>query len=218
MDKRSDEQWLVALEADDTPEQAAALEDLRLRLKRGIFYYLSRERSDLANRAHSELEQMAEDFAQEATLRVLKNLRSFRGDSQFTTWATKVAVRVAISELRRARYRDFSLEEVTADGELMPNLAEMFLSNRPAGPEKATERRDVLAKIQHAIDTALTDRQRTALTAVGLRNVPLEVVAERMNTNRNALYKLLYDARMKLRGALEAEGLSIDYIQILFEE
>ena len=218
MDRRSDEQWLVALQADDTPEQADALEDLRLRLQRGIFYYLSRERSDLADRANSELEQMAEDFAQEATLRVLKNLNSFRGDSLFTTWATKVAVRVAISELRRARYRDFSLEEVTADGELMPNLAEMFLSNRPAGPEKATERSDVLAKIQHAIDTALTDRQRTALTAVVLRNVPLEVVAERMNTNRNALYKLLYDARMKLRNALEAEGLGVDYIQSLFEE
>lgn len=218
MDKRSDEQWLAALAAQNTPEQADALEDLRQRLKRGIFYYLSRERSDLTGLAHSELEQMAEDFAQEATLRVLKNLASFRGDSQFTTWATKVAVRVAISELRRARYRDFSLEEVTSDGELMPNLAEMFLSNRPAGPEKATERRDVLAKIQHAIDTALTDRQRMALTAVGLRHVPLEIVAERMNTNRNALYKLLYDARMKLRTALEADGLSVEYIQTLFEE
>jgi RNA polymerase sigma-70 factor (ECF subfamily) len=120
MNGRTDEAWLAHLTAKESPEQADALEDLRARLKRGIFYYLSRERSDLSTLAHVELEQMAEDFAQEATLRVLANLHSFRGDSQFTTWATKVAVRVAISELRRARYRDLSLEELTADGDLLP--------------------------------------------------------------------------------------------------
>jgi RNA polymerase sigma-70 factor (ECF subfamily) len=72
--------------------------------------------------------------------------------------------------------------------------------------------------VQQAIATALTERQRAALTAVGFRGVPLEIVAERMGTNRNALYKLLFDARLKLRTALEAEGLSADYIRELFPE
>jgi RNA polymerase sigma-70 factor (ECF subfamily) len=218
MNGRTDEAWLAHLTAKESPEQADALEDLRARLKRGIFYYLSRERSDLSTLAHVELEQMAEDFAQEATLRVLANLHSFRGDSQFTTWATKVAVRVAISELRRARYRDLSLEELTADGDLLPGEGGAALSSSPAGPEKSTERNDVVEKVQQAIATALTERQRAALTAVGFRGVPLEIVAERMGTNRNALYKLLFDARLKLRTALEAEGLSADYIRELFRE
>jgi len=218
MNKRTDEEWLTHLASEGTPEQSDALEDLRARLQRGILYYLSRERSDLSALAHVELERMAEDFAQEATLRVLNNLHSFRGDSQFTTWATKVAVRVAISELRRARYRDLSLEELTADGELMPDEGSAALSSPPTGPEKSTERNEVFEKVQQAIATALTDRQRTALTAVGFRGVPLEIIAERMGTNRNALYKLLFDARMKLRAALEAEGLSVDYIQELFRE
>jgi len=65
------------------------IEDLRARLKRGIYYYLSRERSDLSDLASEEVQQMAEDFAQDSTLRVLASLDSFRGDSQFTTWATK---------------------------------------------------------------------------------------------------------------------------------
>ena len=217
MADRTNEDWLEALQAVDTPQQAEALADLRERLKRGIFYYLSRERSDLSDLAHSELEQMAEDFAQEATLRVLKNLHSFRGDSQFTTWATKVAVRVAISELRRARYKDFSLEAITLDGEMQSNLTALFATGRPVGPERSTEREDVLEKIQAAFETALTERQRTALEAAALRGVPLEIVADRMGTNRNALYKLLYDARTKLRAALEAEGLDISYIQSLFQ-
>ncbi len=217
MINRTNDQWLADLSADRTAQQAAALDDLRTRLRRGIFYYLSRERSDLASRSQAELQQMAEDFAQEATLRVLQNLSSFRGDSQFTTWATKVAVRVAISELRRARYRDFSLEDVTIDGELLPDLGATLLSSAPANPERTAERADVLDKINRAIRETLTERQRLALEAVGMRGVPMDLVAEQLQTNRNALYKLLHDARSKLRDALEREGLSMEYILSLFQ-
>ncbi len=214
---RTNAQWLADLTADDTPQQAAALDELRDRLHRGIFYYLSRERSDLSGRSYDDLQQMADDFVQEATLRVLKNLHSFRGDSQFTTWATKVAVRVAISELRRARYRDFSLEALTIEGERLPDLRQTFGSDRPPNPEKVAERNDVAARIEAAIRDSLTERQRLALEAVGLRGVPLEIVAEQLETNRNALYKLLHDARRKLRAALEREGITVDYIHDLFE-
>lgn len=217
MTQRTNEQWLQDLQAADTLEQSAALQDLRERLRRGIYFYLSRERSDLTGRSHSDLSQMADDFAQEASLRVLRSLHSFRGDSQFTTWTTKVAVRVAISELRRARYRDFSLEELTIDGELMPNISATVTAASPVGPEKSTEQADVIAKIEQAFQEALTDRQRIALEAVGFKGVPLEIVAAQMDTNRNALYKLLHDARLKLRTALERQGLSMDYIQHLFQ-
>jgi RNA polymerase sigma-70 factor (ECF subfamily) len=217
MSKRTNEQWLADLVADDAPQQMAALEDLHVRLQRGIYYYLSRERSDLATRSPSDLQQMANDFAQEAILRVLKNPDSFRGDSQFTTWATKVAVRVAISELRRARYRDFSLEALTVEGELMPDISTAFGSDSVAGPEKSTERMDVMEKINRAIQEVLTERQRAALQAIGLRGLPMDVVAEQMGTNRNALYKLLHDARRKLKAALEGEGITMDYLHHLFE-
>src|SRR6187551_1817045 len=120
MTERTNEQWLADL-TSVADVQAQALEDLRLRLQRGIYYYLSRERSDLTGLSNNELTQMAEDMAQDATLRVMENLDSFRGDSLFTTWATRIAVRVAISDLRRARYKDYSLDELTADGDLLPS-------------------------------------------------------------------------------------------------
>jgi RNA polymerase sigma-70 factor (ECF subfamily) len=217
MTERSNQQWLDDLTGPEQA-QAGALEDLRQRLQRGIFFYLSRERSDLAHLSTQELTRMAEDLAQDATLRVMQNLDSFRGDSRFTTWATKIAVRVAISDLRRARYKDFRLDDLTADDELLPLSSRTALNNHPPGPENATERADVLAQIGAALPNVLTERQYRALEAVALRGVPLEIVAEQMGTNRNALYKLLHDARRKLRAHLESQGLHLDYMLNLFQD
>jgi RNA polymerase sigma-70 factor (ECF subfamily) len=215
---RTNEQWLSELTSHDPQLQARAIEDLRQRLQRGIFYYLSRERSDLSGLSSNELTQMAQDMAQDATLRVMENLHTFRGDSLFTTWATRIAVRVAISDLRRARYKDYSLDEMTADGDLLPAAStDGVVGDRPPSPERAAERSEVLGKIAETMRASLTDRQYDALIAVAVNGVALEVVAERMDTNRNALYKLLHDARRKLRGALEEQGLSTDYVMNLFQ-
>lgn len=214
---RSNQQWVVDLTGDPIT-QAQALQDLRDRLQRGIFYYLSQERSDLAHLGFQDLTQMAEDMAQDATLRVMENLDSFRGDSRFTTWATKIAVRVAISDLRRARYKDFRLDDLTTDdGAFLANTV-VSQKNPLPNPENAVEQADVIDKINLAMREALTERQRTAIQAVAVKGVPLEIVAEEMQTNRNALYKLLYDARQKLRHHLESQGLPIAYMVNLFEE
>lgn len=217
MSERTNQEWLADLTGSPAVQEPA-LQELRERLQRGIFYYLSRERSDLSQLSTQELTRMAEDLAQDAVLRVLENLDSFRGDSRFTTWATKIAVRVAISDLRRARYRDFRLDDLTAEDELLPaNALAAIPQNNSETPENAAERADVMAKIDAALKEALTDRQYQALDAVILRGVPLEVVAEKMGTNRNALYKLVHDARRKLRTHLEAQGLSVDYVLDLFQ-
>lgn len=217
MTERTNEEWLADLRG--TPEvQARALKDLQARLQRGIFYYLSRERSDLSELSNHELTQMSEDLAQDATLRVMENLDSFRGDSLFTTWATRIATRVAISDLRRARYKDFSLDDLTANGDLLPLTSSPVASAKPPGPERAAEQAEMLGKIQRALDDVLTERQQQALIAVAVRGVPLEVVAEQMNTNRNALYKLLHDARRKLKTYLESQNLSMDYVLNLFQD
>jgi RNA polymerase sigma-70 factor (ECF subfamily) len=195
----------------------AAIDALRERLQRGLYYYLSHERSDLARYTSEELTQMAQDFAQDAVLRVLDNLQTFRGDSQFVTWAMKIAARIAVSELRRARYRDFSLEDLTSpEGEQILNL-EAFTSTQLPAPERSTERQDFIRILNRAFNEILTERQRIALEAVTLRGIPMDTVAEQMGTNRNALYKLLHDARKKLKTYLEEqEGLSMDYVMGLF--
>jgi RNA polymerase sigma-70 factor (ECF subfamily) len=217
MAERTNAQWLDALTAQGEGRNQA-IEDLRARLQRGIFYYLSRERSDLSDLAPEEITQMAQDFAQDSTLRVLDNLASFRGDSQFTTWAMKVAMRVAISEMRRARYRDYSLDEMTAESDLPASSQTSVVGGLPIErPETSVEKEDALAKVSQALQNILTPRQRAAMEAIILDDVPIEVVVERLGTNRNALYKLVHDARKKLRDYLEENGLTPEYILGLFE-
>ncbi len=217
MIERTNEQWVSELQSVDAVTQSAALTELRMRLQRSIFYYLSQDRSDLRGLNNHELTQMAEDLAQDATLRVMSNLEHFRGESRFTTWANKIAIRLAISDLRRARYRDFSLDALTAHGDFLPESSNVVATAPPA-PELATERDDAMARLQDALREALTERQYQALAAVTIHGVPMDIVAEQMGTNRNALYKLIHDARRKLRAHLESQGLSTAYMMELFQD
>lgn len=216
MTERTNEQWIADLRGE-TDSQKAALEELRKRLQRSVYYYLSQDRSDLRDLAPKELQAMAGDMAQDAVLRVMANLDSFRGESRFTTWANKVAVRLAISTLRRARYKNFSLDNLTAEGDFLSAQTNL-ISDAPLSPEHAAEREDVLRRIDVALREALTERQYQALVAVAVDNIPMDIVAEQLGTNRNALYKLVHDARRKLRNYLETQGLSTDYMLRLFEK
>jgi RNA polymerase sigma-70 factor (ECF subfamily) len=216
MTELTNDEWVEALRSDGELQQNA-LEDLRKRLHRSIYYYLSQDRSDLRDLAPKELQAMAGDMAQDAVLRVMANLDSFRGESRFTTWINKIGIRLAISTLRRARYKNFSLDSLTEDGDFLSSQTNL-VSDAPPTPERAAERDDVMEKIQSAFKEALTERQYQALVAIALENVPMDIVAEEMGTNRNALYKLIHDARRKLKVHLESQGLSTDYMMKLFEK
>ncbi len=214
--ERTNEQWLADLRAEG-PQRTAALEDLRQRLERGLFFYLRNERSDLNALPSEEIGHLVQDLTQEALIKVLDRLDTFRGESRFTTWAAKVAARVAISELRRARYKDYSLDHLSAGGEMMPGISVLAAASQGTpSPEHQAERQEVLRIIEEAFVHALTERQRLALIAYAFDGVPIEEIARRLNTNRNALYKLLHDARLKLKRYVASRGLSLEYILGLF--
>jgi RNA polymerase sigma-70 factor (ECF subfamily) len=188
--ERSNDEWLAALRGPNSDE---ALAELRVVLVRGLRVALGGQ----GNRVESSVE----DFAQEALIKILGNLDSFRGECRFTTWAQKICVRTAFAEMRRSRWRDVSLEEVISRPQ------ESAAVDSQTDPEHAATQTMIMAEFRRFIDEELTDRQRTALLAA-LGGMPLEAVADRMNTNRNALYKLLHDARKRLRRRMSAEMLS----------
>lgn len=196
-ERRSNEEWVEALQSEEKRE--AALRDLRVVLVRGL-------RAALARRVPRHAEDMAEDFAQEALIQILDKLDTFRGEARFTTWAQKVAVRLAFSELRRKRWENISLEEAAPPG----GLAYLELPEDDPSPEKATLKKRQLEQIKQVMEEDLSERQRTALMAVMISGMPIAEVARRMDTNRNALYKLLYDARQRMKQGFEARGLSLD--------
>lgn len=200
MQARSNAEWLDDLR--DAGRREAALAELRPLLLNG----LRRGLVDYVNTAGPEFAALAEDFVQEALLKILDNLESFRGESQFTTWAHKVAVRVALSELRHKQWQDRSLDALLS--------AETVVTFQPADaaptPDLSAEQRDLAAVLHRLIEETLTEKQRTALQLVPIGQMPIAEAAERLGMTRNALYKLLHDARLRLKQRLAEEGLTPD--------
>lgn len=188
---RTNDEWLEDLAAEG-PVLDAALGDLRPVLLQALHV-------TLAPRVDRGADALAQDLVQDALLQVRERRDQFRGDAKFTTWAQKVAVHLAFSELRRKRWEDVPLDAVVADP---PSAKE------PAA-DVAMANAEAVALVRQLIASELTEKQSTALTAV-LNGMPMDEVARRMGTNRNALYKLLHDARLKLRQAFEARGLTPD--------
>lgn len=202
MADRTNQEWLDALRGSGRED---ALSDLRVLLVRG----LRRALPDVP-------EQNLEDFAQEALLKILAGLDSFRGESRFTTWAFKIAIHEAFTELRRRRWKNVSLQDLVAkydEGDFTPSV----LADRAPSPEQRVTQQMLLEMIHQLIDEELTERQRQAMIAAVFGGMPGDEVARRMGTNRNALYKLLYDARQRLQRRLLARGLSMDDVMGAFE-
>ena len=206
MQERTNQQWLAAL-SQPGPEQERALVDLRAFLVRGLGYAMA----DRPQVSQADIE----GFVQEALLKILDNLASFRGNSRFTTWAQKIAVHEAFTELRRKRWENVSLEEMIAryEGDFTPSV----LTDPEPAPEERVTQQLLLETVKRLIVEELTDRQRQAIVAVVFAGMPTEEVARRMGTNRNALYKLMHDARQRLKRRMHAEGISLEDALRAFE-
>jgi RNA polymerase sigma-70 factor, ECF subfamily len=211
MSTRTNEQWLTDLQ-NDGPAREAALEDLRAVVINGLPYALSRWISP----TDPQFEFLVEEVTQETLLRILDRLHTFEGRSQFTTWVHKIAIRIALSELRRKRWRDSSLDEMV-DNEEAP-APESLMEDSSASPETSVERGDMMTRVRRIIAEELTDRQREALLLLSVQDMPMEEAAKKLKTNRNALYKLLHDARLRLKRRLTLEGLSAQEVLTAFEE
>ena len=199
---RDNETWRTHL-GGTGPDQQAALSDLREALLRGL-------RRALSHRAGAG-DELLEDVVQDALVRILQRLPQFEGRSRFLTWAMSVAIRVAMSELRRRRWKDVSLDEVIAGADVAPARA---IDDEPS-PDARWEREAILAAMHELIRNGLTTKQREALLAE-LRGMPQDEIARHLGSNRNAIYKLTHDARKRLKRGLEAAGFTAEDIGAAF--
>jgi RNA polymerase sigma-70 factor (ECF subfamily) len=210
MNARTNESWLEDLRASG-PVREEALDDLRAIVEKGLPYALSRWLSS----EDPLFTPLVEEVTQETLLRVLDQLGTFEGRSMFTTWVHKIAIRIALTELRRKRWQDSSLDEMV-DNE-QKAAPERLMADPQASPETSAERADMMARIRRILDEELTEKQREALILLGMQNLPMEEAARRMKTNRNALYKLLHDARLRLKRRLAMEDLNAQEVLSAFE-
>src|ERR687888_1133947 len=193
--------WLRSLRAEGS-DRDAAVTRLHALLLRAARFEVARRRPTLPHLRGNDLDDIANQAADDALVSVLARLDSFRGASRFTTWAYKFALLEAAVKLRRRAWQGRELP-------LEPESWALFSSAGPP-PETEAEQSELLTELQRGIAEALTPHQRRVLAALALNGVPIDVLAERLNTTRGALYKTLHDARRKLRKHLEASGLALD--------
>jgi RNA polymerase sigma-70 factor (ECF subfamily) len=192
--------WLDALRSDGAGRDRAIarLHELLLRATR---FELGRRRAAMSYVRGEELEDIAMQAANDALMAVLAKLDDYRGASRFTTWAYKFGLLEAGVKLRR---RAWQHREVVLEPQTWPTFADAGST-----AQEELERTEVLEALRGAIASELTRHQREVFTALALNGVPIDVLAERLNTSRGALYKTLHDARRKLRRELAAAGLAV---------
>jgi RNA polymerase sigma-70 factor (ECF subfamily) len=191
------EEWHLDLNAEGIrgEDAVARLHGLLLRAAR---FEVFRRAGSLPQLSAVELDELAQDAAADAAVSVLRRLDDFRGESSFRTWAYKFALLEASMKVRRRVWRD---REVTLEPEQWESLAHLG-----PGPDDDAESAALLEAVREGIRTALTPRQRQVLVSAVLEGVPIDVLAERLGSNRNALYKVLHDARRRLRDHVAAAG------------
>ncbi len=211
MSERSNEDWLTSLRSTGKAKQGA-LADLREIILNSLPYALSK----YLHPTDPHFDPLIQEVTQETLLRVMDRLETFEGRSKFTTWVHTISVRIALTELRRARWRDVSLDELQSGMDSDDKMREM--PDQDMDVEASAEQSEIMAMIQKTMMKVLTEKQRKALVAVAVRGMPIDEVADRMDSNRNALYKLLHDARLKLKNHFEEQGMTPENILSSFQK
>ncbi len=191
------DEWLAALQSGGEPRERAVgeLHRMLLRVTRNEL----RRRSEQLRISGPELDDLAHQAAADALMSLLRKLGEFRGESRFTTWAYRFAIIEVSSKVGRSLWRNPTVALAAEDWERLPDRFGFE-------PAQQSEWRDLMAALRHAVETELSDRQRAVFVAIVLNGTPLDALVFEMDSNRNAIYKILFDARRKLRVALVAGG------------
>jgi RNA polymerase sigma-70 factor, ECF subfamily len=180
-------------------DRDTAVTELHALLLRAARFEIGRRRSVFPQLGGADLDDLAWQSADDALMSVLRRLGDFRGDSRFTTWASKFAIVEAGVKVRKHAWRGREI--------LLPETSWPTVADDAPTPHQFAEARDLLAALREEIDRQLTTRQRQVFVAITLNYVPIDVLAERLNTTRSAIYKTLHDARCRLRAALAERGM-----------
>lgn len=190
--------WLARLRGATSVRDAAS-RDLHALLLRAARNELSR-RTSRSGLSGLEADDLVHQAADDAMLSVLRRLETFRGESRFTTWAHKFAIVEVTSKLGRHFGRRSAARLSAEQWEQLPERSGVT-------PDDAVEAAELADAVRHAVEETLTERQRDVFVSHVVDDVPLEALAFRMRSDRNSIYKVMFDARRKIRAALVDDGL-----------
>jgi len=188
------------------PGREAAIAELHDLLLRAASFEVGRRCASLPQFRGGDQRDIAQQSADDALVAILGKLDDFRGESRFTTWAYKFALYEAAASVRKRAWQG---RELPLEADAWPRVADPG-----SAPHREAETSDLLAAIREEVESSLSPHQREVLVALALNEVPIDVLAERLNTTRGALYKALHDARKRLRSALVKRGMSLEEHQV----
>jgi RNA polymerase sigma-70 factor (ECF subfamily) len=190
--------WLDGLRSSGARHEQAVRE-LHAVLLRAARREVQRRRALFGGAKGPELDDLAQQAADDALLAILNSLETYRGASRFTTWAYRFVINHVSIKTRRHLW---SGRRVPFDDVAWDRLPDRLLPSA----DRRSEQRAQLEALRNAVENELSARQREVFVAAALNEVPIDVVALRLDSNRGAIYKTLFDARTKLRGSLAAAG------------
>jgi RNA polymerase sigma-70 factor, ECF subfamily len=191
--------WVDALRATGV-EHARALERLHDLLLRAAYTEAGRRQHLYPEIGGAELDDLCRQAADDAVVAVTNKLDGYRGGSRFTTWAYAFVIFEISVKLRRHAWRQGRIP--TADDDATWDR----LAEAADAAQSRVESAELLSALRRAVAQELTPRQREVFVAVALNNTEIDVVAGQLQSSRGAVYKVLHDARTKLRRRLEREG------------
>jgi RNA polymerase sigma factor (sigma-70 family) len=194
---RENRRWVRDLGSQGPAREAACSELYTLLLR--VAMSEARRRAPMLRLDGPELDDIAHQAAADALMAVTERLEKFRGEARFTTWATKFVIFDVATKMNRHHWRR---HEVPYEAEDWSRIASRF----DLGPEDEAQVREFTAAIKDAVEETLSERQRLVFVATVLNGMPTDVLADELGSTHNALYKMLFDARKKLRAALVARG------------
>jgi RNA polymerase sigma-70 factor (ECF subfamily) len=194
-------EWMAGLRGSGVQRDntVAELRDLLVRVAR----FECRRRRGSLRVAGPELEDIAQQAANDALVSILAKLDEFRGESRFTTWAYKFVMFQVSTKIGRHFWR-------TGPATLGEPVDPERIADRLAtAPDRRAEQRELLGALARALEQDLTEHQRKVFVAIALDDVPVDALAAELGSNRNAVYKALFDARRKLRASLAGAGYAV---------
>lgn len=194
---RDNRRWVRDLAAMGPQKEAACSELYPLLLR--IAKSEARRRAPLLELGGPELEDIAHQAAADALMAISERLDRFRGEARFTTWASKFVIFNVATKMNRHFWHR---HEIPYEQEDWSKIASRF----DLGPDDAAEVREFAEAVSSAVEQNLSERQRLVFVATVLNGMPVDVLADELDSTHNALYKVLFDARKKLRAALVASG------------
>lgn len=189
--------WVASL-AHDAPDREAAVARLHALLLRAARAELNR-RADRVRISGPELDDLAHQSADDAVVSICRKVHEFRGASRFTTWAYKFAIFEVSSKLGRHFWLRPEHRLDGARWELLPDRLGV-------SPELAAQSADLLSEVRRIVTEELTEWQRRVFVAIVVDAIPLDALVLKLDSNRNAIYKTMFDARRKIRQTLVANG------------